>query len=785
MSIWDHYRGLDIHPSFKHRQYDSHQFDYIFHASDLATSLDLFQRELRLVAEASIVTSDDESRDADYRATEYAWLALRLLRDKIHSQRDVSSATALLSRSLSSFPIAIQPSLLVMCMYWASRFRAESSLDELLTMFLNLDPDPPTFHYHLLLCVLAGNSRSKQTTTLIKRVLDVTLERDHEISQTIYITILRPGTANCALADIVAEHMDATGFIPADNVLLSFMRIYFRGKQEKKAAKYFEAIRARRNPDPALSQLESIDSKTNLVPSLVPDTDQPLSHQTHSAIMGQAATALFTHDIQELIPSLKDQAISLTDSNRHLQAYKPNHPYQAQLLRSLGSVVRFPGTPLWIDSVLEAAASHKMLFPPARLAEHFSHALLVSNIKPREIRSILTVVISHLMRRSKSKAAAILFRQYRDTGGVVDIHILGVGIRALVLGGYPIEVIRTIEDVYRPIQDTGARRLPARKNTSARDDLPLSVRTVCEFMQALSHIQRADVVFTLWDNMELLYNVLPDSYTFHTLMHTACQSKQYTNSLRGVVARLRLDRFMNTWTGGMYIQEIQDPRERVLVELSDMLSKPQLQTGLWHGRPAYQAGLCIATHVLLSKWPGLVEVQNPMQALRHGSDSVGARPWLQYTHTSESYRLSNFSDHPSRLLSFVGPPPNTQHRTVVQPSELTFLLYLRLVAANNFYDEIPLVFAWMRFVGLRPQKEMIATALVYWRTVASDAPLIETMKGGGKSSPYEMFERWLLDWVGVEGMPSEGEIGKIVRATGWFDGKTFRTNPSRQKRTGT
>ena len=75
----------------------------------------------------------------------------------------------------------------------------------------------------------------------------------------------------------------------------------------------------------------------------------------------------------------------------------------------------------------------------------------------------------------------------------------------------------------------------------------------------------------------------------------------------------------------------------------------------------------------------------------------------------------------------------------------------------NLASEVPLVMAWAHALRIKPSKDTIATALVYW----SGAPDAE--RWGGRQASYRAFYRWLLEWVGEEGMAGKEETSTTFK----------------------
>ncbi|THH30299.1 hypothetical protein EUX98_g3884 [Antrodiella citrinella] len=306
-----------------------------------------------------------------------------------------------------------------------------------------------------------------------------------------------------------------------------------------------------------------------------------------------------------------------------------------------------------------------------------------------------------------------------------------------------------------------------RTRTGLRPALPLiSAPTLAGLMDALFQRGRDDLVFFLWDNMEMLYGISPNIYAFNIMLKVARRSKMHNMSIRNAFVQLGLFRRPSTWSP---LDEIADPRARLAASFRMSLEQPPTQTGLWDGYPAHRIALRVVTHHLLCLWPELLEIEGPVYALRETGDRLVSHPFTEFAHAMQTYASTQFH-HPSppRLLALVGPPPKKPTYYNVVPNEKSFHLLIHLLDTNDLASEIPLVLAWMRHLSIVPSQWTIAFALVYWRPVSTDSPLLEAMKGGLGRSPYGRLVGWLTAWLGEKGIPSDRLIGKAMRSVEYF-----------------
>ncbi|OBZ74949.1 hypothetical protein A0H81_05431 [Grifola frondosa] len=200
---------------------------------------------------------------------------------------------------------------------------------------------------------------------------------------------------------------------------------------------------------------------------------------------------------------------------------------------------------------------------------------------------------------------------------------------------------------------------------------------------------------------------------------------------------------------------------------------PRKLSGLWKGQRAGVVALRIMRNVLLGNWPELQDVRSPVSALRQSATSQMVSP-MKDLFRSVTGRMT----HASVPLS----EDNVPHYPRIVPSDITFRAYIDLLAEEELIPLIPLVLAWMQRLHIRPSRSTLATALVYWVEVSTDAPLVQKMKGGPLRSPYMKLRRWMSRWVGHHNMPMGEDIQVALRRIRFFrEMGSYIMTPRRRK----
>jgi pentatricopeptide repeat protein len=291
-----------------------------------------------------------------------------------------------------------------------------------------------------------------------------------------------------------------------------------------------------------------------------------------------------------------------------------------------------------------------------------------------------------------------------------------VGLQILTQSGQAHEAFALLE-AFAVKPKMGMLRPWGAKARSAREEqcaIPMSILAMNDFMVSLIRAGRPDVVFKLWDHMDMLYGIIPDALCLNNLLDAARVAAKMDDSFSGVLGELALKnpfrRVPRTATGR---EEVVDSIRRILD------GGRSYSSGVWNEAPAWQGAIQTFRQVIIGNWPELKHVGGPGR----GAGFAGA-----------------FEQ---------GDGLARKHVQIV-PLESTFFRYIRLLGGVSMGAEIPLGLVWMRELGIGPSRRTLAIALVLWGEV------------GGKRE-YEELVRWVREWVGDEGMPNDEDMRHWVR----------------------
>jgi len=369
-----------------------------------------------------------------------------------------------------------------------------------------------------------------------------------------------------------------------------------------------------------------------------------------------------------------------------------------------------------------------------------------------------SVVIRGLLFKWDTKGACDLWKEARQIGLKLDTVSVGNGVAALTLGGEAHNAFALLEEVY--LKQTEDAEPQAKVNSYA----------VHHLMISLQRMGRPDTVFELWDCMEALYGISRDTYTFNIMLKSARWSKKLNTNLRIALETSTLGILMRRLTHAPDSTNLDMSREAISARISNALDvdRRSAVSGLWKGEPAAQVALRVAREVFLGNWPALQEVRAPVKALRQSRDGPVMNPFKDlYDSLTISAVEPLSAARAVKCLLDQSKTPLYKYPEII-PSDVSFRAYFDLLAAEEQIPEIPLALAWMRALGVRPSAATLATALVYFAQVGADAPLIQSIKGGPGSSPYERLIWWMKDWVGEENMPKPSQLGFQARRIDFY-----------------
>jgi hypothetical protein len=351
---------------------------------------------------------------------------------------------------------------------------------------------------------------------------------------------------------------------------------------------------------------------------------------------------------------------------------------------------------------------------------------------------------------------------------VLDVKALGAGVKALTLAEMPMKAFRVLEEFsVRPGMIPPSRGEvrqaphPWQKISSCHPErrVQISTMTMSDFMIALLRIQRPDVVFKLWDYMEMLYNVRPNSHSLETLCRAArLSAKLDSQSLAGNIAMMGLSNpFRKSQAEPSNREEVVETIERMLNEKSSA----GVARNIWKNAPAADGVRNAFQGIIFGNWPELRDIKSPANPVRRTAEGTELSPFRE---VAQSIALSLSSTSIQQLRE---PHPHLTfspsiYGTVV-PSEAAFSAYILVLGTSDYQHEIPLVLAWMRALRIHPRRRTLCFALIFWAEVSLRGPMFEDWAEKNGRSEYGRLHRWITDWVGEMNVPQDYMIAHFLK----------------------
>ena len=753
------------------------------------------------------------------------WLVLHLLRNKVTNSRHIQQALTLVAYHLPVAPSQTRPCLLVLVAYLLSRFNVAAPLRSVVRAFIESPSPPPTFLFNLMIRALSHAPKLKETSILAVALLHIMRKRRHEVSQEAFNDLLGRDFVTSYVAHAVENQMKRQGIPPTPDQLKALLRFAAHRGHRMRAGKYFTALRVHEyaNRDSPISL--GVNPRNHWL-ARVQRTEFDLIYMTSfrdlaklSNHLGRIATvkrrparwqirrirnAEERHRLRKgFSPSAELTELPSSPSKLKKKVNAPSAT-PGTLATVETSIMRQPPSTMEDEDVStetqgsiaededNAQLSPSISSGPLGVQE-WTTALYVASrdkdISADNLYSLyervldsrkklpmvtFTVVVKGLLRKWDIRRAVEVWNTMQARMLPLNEVSLGVGVAALTLNNEPYEAFRLLERVISEHHERDSGKVQPRKRHIRATKI--NTQAINQFSISLQRIGRPDVVFELWENMEMLYMISPDVYTLNILLKTARFAKKFSsNSFRGTLVELGLGRFLR---GDSSVPGQYDPvpwlerRKNSLLRMEALLNpqdgrKPNVN-GLWDGQHAPQVALQIVRNMFLNNWPELRTIRAPVRPLRQNSASPAVSPVRDLIHSVMGYPRGH-EGQVSASVQLKARSSTPRHRYArIMPTDLTFRLYIDLLGTEYQSMDIPRALAWMRHLNIRPSKSTLATALVYWAEVSMDAPLIAALKGRSKMDPYSRLTGWLMHWVGERGMPSNEQIGEQMRRINYY-----------------
>jgi hypothetical protein len=634
------------------------------------------------------------------------WLLVQLC-SKVRSQTDAEKASHLIVTNLPYVAPDLRPPMLILAVHVLSEYRALSSLERVVKLFIGLPIFHEHWHFNRLLRALMLSAHSPTDGRIIGRLavllLKTMTERELTLTKTTYRILLQNRYVTMELTEELRQRMIHDKIVPDREHLESFLRIFANKDTMDDATSYAHAIQT---ADPQSSH-----------------TIEYLSHLVHE----NAQRFSFNADAE--------WSRFLTGGLSHRFLNK----------RTITSAT-------WAARLLSLSRTNS--FSPENLVAFFdwSHAQRF----PFRTHTTLsyTVVLHGLLRKGAYSLALEVWERFRKHGTGrklrLDAVALGVGVEVLTRAGHAERALALLDDTPTPPPPSVIMRFMRALSTTNPsgalhlwDQMHILYGTIPDahafsiMLDAARHatlngdsfagaIQELGLPFRI--PFRRAHAPTPTSSsldlarrTSHTMLRSALTSSKgdMWGSERAWRRAYRLftDALLAAWPT---LAEVRAPAHAMRASGDGAATAPLRDLGRF----------------LI---PGRAPIPTPTPTEVEPDDHDHAPPLLLPVHARGAAYCPSFA-----------------------PDDATFRAAILLLGTARAAGEIPLLLARMRALGITPRTRTLAYALVFWAEVSVGAPLLERLQGG--CGEYVRLVRWMEEWVGMEGgVPDEAGVGEAMR----------------------
>jgi len=685
-------------------------------ASDFDIALDLL-RERGVELEWPLSAAHPERVQDVQRPQPPTWLILYLL-CKIDNPSDAKRASLLVLYHLPHASQEWRAALLLVCTFVLAGHDLTVPLKHVIEAMLDLQEGLRDDDYNLLLRLLSKASRSRTIGDLIGPVIATLSSRGFRLDQDTADRLLSASFANGQMALLVVRAMHAQGNLPSPPNIDRLIKLFAKTGWTGKAGRTLKQLRSRNFQE----KRGKIATPSQLVHS--PSPDEP-------SMLGE------------------DWYMSAFSSSRSLHAYMQAQSNKLDL--------ETPRVATW-RAVLRTASKDRNISSEALLSLRATAKSLDAAIDSDSVLDL--IAIAGLLYRREYAIALRLWGELAPRVHKMEEWGITLGVRTLTMVGRPREAFDLMQ---RFVDPSVFNRVSASVAVVPKVRRRLVTQTVNVFLAALERIGRPDVVFEIWDDIEAIFNVLPDQYTLAILLKAAKMAGRPDTSVRRALVDLGFGRLVRRTRKDSNEAETQELRETcrslAVAKVRELLSTSAADgdSSMWNEERVGVRALRIAKHILLDNWPELRYVLPPANKYETRDAKPVTRLLLRLRATPQAPLEDPLEiEHtPSEGSNPLWPHPQ------VMPNDVLFRAYIDLLGIEDRKTDIPLALAWMRHLDVKPSVNTLATALVYWAELTMGAPLVEHYMR--EQSPYRRLVVWMGEWVGSDNLPGEADIGNHLQ----------------------
>ncbi|KDR78316.1 hypothetical protein GALMADRAFT_278574 [Galerina marginata CBS 339.88] len=690
------------------------QWESILHQEDITAAASALQLSGYQTKATPFAPTTSESDPPLPQRPVPSWVILCLVGYRVKTPAHANGA--LMDLVFSHIDLAaadIKGPLLTLAAYQLCRFNLLLPLRRVVNVFLDTPlPDEERQFNAFLRALSSIPFRSGESAKNVMSILKIMDARQLKLWPSTYDALVNDQFATIVLAKHLFLRMVKEDFTPTASHLESFLRIFANNGRADLAEKFFAAIHR--------------------------TTEGEIDHEAYFKDPRTRANTLMLNSFErrrEATAFLKRLSDSIPDST-------PGYPTPSlPVPRPQAPLVHKAEDDIYDQTAAFHVAAKDLSTPTSRLIQIF----LTLRVKPTIVTH--TILIRGLLLRNEFRKAEIFWSKLsKQSDMIIDKEALTAGIQAYTRNEKPHEAFQLLEKYsLKPGQDLTASQI--------KDPPPVEITAISmnEFLVALNRIQRPDAVFRLWDYMDDLYGAQPNALTLSILLQSAKLAHKMDDTLSGAIAKFKL---LNPFKS----VKVYTPRHSRVQGVDAVIScighpsrggLRRYTSSIWKDQEPLNFARKIFLQVLFGNDPDgrLLSVESPASATRESYDDDASSSIGLPDIAPKKYAFEPFPD----LLT----PDGKSHFPQIVITNANCFNYITLIGVGGRANEIPLVLAWMKELGIRPSDSTLAVSLVFWSEVSVQAPLVEQWSGGPGRNEYTKLVDWIRDWVGEKRIPND------------------------------
>lgn len=715
------------------------------------------------------------------------WVLIYLISNKVRSLKQAHGPMFdLVHTHLDTAPNKAHGPLVLVAAIQLARFNLVVPLRHLAQVFLTTWIENQSSYFNLFLQIISCiPNRTVESANIVVLLLKAMESRQLKLTSDTYEALLSDRFVTLQLTKYLQGRMVQEGFVPETSHLEAYLRFFANNGAIHDAKKYYKAIHSREAIADATSSL--------LTPSSVPQT------RANTLMLGAYSS---TPPVFSFL--------------RHL-AFKPSHlptAVPSRITTRTRAITRLQRTKFFSVHDFTAVLCVAVRDPRCNSRNLMKLFLRAPGGRPTVVT--YTVLIRGLLQRGDVVNAAAYWKKLLKSGVTIDPEALATGVVTTTRLGRPYDAFMLLEThAARPLEPS----LSPPEVPSLRKPVKVTQKTINDFMVSLNRIQRPDVIFRIWDHMERLYNVQPNALSLSILLQSARLAHRLDDTLSGAFAQLSLKNpFRRSKSATTSISQV--TRDDAVSSVQAILKPPSKSkytqrpgnsvedytSGIWHELLPLTAvrkiflqslfGAAVEQERGEEKVQEMLNIESPAAAVRMSVDDdpaagqFGLGLGLEFVKRLRptKYVFEGFDDLLVSPSSILPSPPSSSlsnsststhlelrtrsHYPSILPTNNTCLQYILVLIISSRSNEIPLLLAWMKYLGITPSVSTLALSLAAWSEVSVQAPLLERFQGGGgtgdldEGREFVRLIEWIKEWVGEKRTPDVKEVVKWTSIMG-------------------